>query len=81
MLTKVQMINSFENEIKEPTDINFSIKSKSWWNKLPKNQQTFDTYYNSMSASYGRLQRLVHTPGSIVTQKSRISQFNNIGLS
>ena len=32
-----------------------------------------------MSASYGRLQSLVHTPGSIVTQQYRISQFNTGG--
>ena len=79
MLKKVHMINSFENQIKEPTAINFFMKAKRYWNKLPINQQTFDTYYNSMSESQVSLQRLVHTPGSIVTKQSRISQFNNRG--
>ena len=32
-----------------------------------------------MSAYYGRLQRLVHQPGSRVTHQSRISQFNTKG--
>ena len=34
-------INSFENGLKETTDINFSIRSKSKWKKLPSNQNTF----------------------------------------
>ena len=32
-----------------------------------------------MSVSYGRLQSLLHPPGSRVTQQSSISQFNNVG--
>ena len=75
--TEAQKINSFENGIKDPTAIKFSITEKGGWNKLPENKQTFDTYYNSMSESYGRLQSLVHPPGYRFTQQYRISQFNN----
>ena len=32
-----------------------------------------------MSASYGRLQHLVHPPVSRVTQQSKISHFNKVG--
>ena len=60
MFTEAKKINTFENWLKDPTDIDFSIIEKREWNKLPANQQTFDTYYNSMSESYGRLQILVH---------------------
>ena len=67
-LTEAQKINSFENVIKDPTDINFYIAEKREWKKLPTNQQTFNAYYNSMSASYGGLQSLVRQPCSRITK-------------
>ena len=78
-LTEAQKINSFENGIKEPTYIHFSVTEKSEWNKLPTNRQTFDIYYDSMSESYGRFQILANPHGYRVTQKSRILQFNTGG--
>ena len=76
-LTEDQNTNSFENGLTEPTAINFYIAKKREWKKLPKNPENFDTYYNSISASYGIIQSLVHPHGSRFTQKYRISQFNN----
>ena len=38
MLTESKKINQFENGIKEPTTINFSITEKSDWNKLAANK-------------------------------------------
>ena len=70
MFTEYQMINSFENGLKEPTDINFSITEKRDWNKLSANQHAFDTYYNSMSASCGVIKSLVYPPSSRVTLES-----------
>ena len=55
-ILEAQNINSFENGLKGTKDINFSITEKRKWNKLPNNQPTFYTYYNFISASYGRLQ-------------------------
>ena len=78
-MTKAHKISSFENGLKEPTYINFPVTEKREWNKLPANQQTFDTYYKSMSVSYGRFQSLVHPRVSIVTQNSKIAQFSTRG--
>ena len=41
--------------------------------------KTFDTYYNSMSESYGILQSLVNPPRYRVLQQYKISQFNTRG--
>ena len=71
-----QKTNSFENGLKEPTAIKFSATAKREWNKLPANHQSFDTYYNSMSASYEILQYLIYLTKSRVTQQSNISQLN-----
>ena len=79
MLTESQNTNSFENRIKEPKYINFSITGKMEQNNLTANQQTFDTYYNYMSASYWRLQSLVNPTGYRVTQHYDISQLSKGG--
>ena len=71
-LTEAQKLNSFGNGLKGLTYINFSITSKREWKKLPANQQTFDTYYNSMLESYGRIKTLVYKPVYIVTKHSKI---------
>ena len=42
-LTESHKINSSENGLKEPIDINFSVASKREWNKIPANQQKFGT--------------------------------------
>ena len=66
-LTEAQKLNSFGNGLKGLTYINFSITSKREWKKIPANQQTFDTYYNSMLESYGIIQTLIYTPVYRVT--------------
>ena len=76
-LSEAQNINEFENRLKDNRAINFSITAKRERNKLPTNHQTFDTYYNSISESYGILQSLVHSPGSRVNYHYKILQFNN----
>ena len=75
-LTEAHKINSFETGLQEPTAINFTITEKRERNKITSNKQIFDTYYNSMKASYGIIQSLVHTPQSRVTQNSNISILN-----
>ena len=47
-LEEAQNTNSFENGLKEPTDTNLSITEKKDQNKIPADQQNFDTYYNSI---------------------------------
>ena len=46
LVTKEQKIIKFEAGLKEDKAINYSIDSKSIWDSLPENQQTFDLYYN-----------------------------------
>ena len=74
-LSEAQKINTFENGLREQTVISFSIAAKREWNQLPDVEQTFDAYYNSLSASYSRQQGLLHPPGSRVSQ-GRVSQLN-----
>ena len=50
LLTEEQKIIKFEAGLKEDKAINYSINSKSIWDSLPKNQQTFDSYYNTFSS-------------------------------
>ena len=49
LLTKEQKIIKFEARLKEDKAINYSISSKSIWDLLNENQQTFDSYYNISS--------------------------------
>ena len=46
LLTEEEKIIKFESGLKEDKAINYSIDSKSIWDSLPENQQTFDLYYN-----------------------------------
>ena len=47
-LTEDQKTSAFGNGPKDPIDINFSKIAKNERTKLPKTQQTINTYYNSM---------------------------------
>ena len=49
-LTEEQKIIKFEAGLKEEKAIIYSINSKSTWDSLPGNDQTFDSYYNTFSS-------------------------------
>ena len=49
LLTEEQKIIKFEAGLKEDKAINYSINYKSIWDSLPENQQTFDSYYNTLN--------------------------------
>ena len=49
LLTEEQKIIKFEAGLKEDKPINYSINSKSIWDSLTENLQTFDSYYNTFS--------------------------------
>ena len=50
LLTEEQKIIKFEAGLKEEKAISYSITSKSIWDSLPENNQTFDSYYNTFSS-------------------------------
>ena len=50
LLTDEQKIIKVEAGLKDDKAINYSINSKSIWDLLPENQQTFDSYYNIFSS-------------------------------
>ena len=59
LLTEEQKIIKFEAGLKEEKAINYSITSKSIWDSLSENEQTFDSYYNTFSSFMNKHNALV----------------------
>ena len=59
LLTEEQKIIKFEAGLKEEKAISYSITSKSIWDSLPENNQTFDSYYNTFSSFMNKHNTLV----------------------
>ena len=59
LLNEEQKIIKFEAGLKGDKAINYSINSKSIWDLLPENQQTFDSYYNTFSSFINKHNTLV----------------------
>ena len=58
-LIEEQKIIKFEAGLKEEKAISYSINSKSTWDSLPDNDQTFDSYYNTFSSFMNKHNTLV----------------------
>ena len=59
LLTEEQKIIKFEAGLKEDKAISYSINSKSIWDSLPGNNQTFDSEYNTFSSFMNKHNTLV----------------------
>ena len=59
LLTEEQKIIKFEAGLKEEKAISYSITSKSIWDSLSENDQTFDSYYNTFSSFMNKHNTLV----------------------
>ena len=70
LLTEEQKIIKFKVGLKEEKAISYSINSKSIWDTLPENSQTFDSYYNTFSLFMNKHNTLVQ----INQRKMQISQ-------
>ena len=59
LLTEEQKKIKFEAGLQEEKAINYSISSKSIWDSLPENNQTFNSYYNTFSSFMNKRNTLV----------------------
>ena len=60
LITEKQKIIKFEAGLKEEKAISYSINSKSIWDSLPENDQTFDAFYNTFFSFMNKYNTLVH---------------------
>ena len=63
-LNELQKIGEFQNGIKEPDAIRFSMQAKVEWDSLPAVEQTFDSFYNRFSSSWSTFKTLTNSTGS-----------------
>ena len=74
LLTEEQKIIKFEAGLKEEKAISYSVTSKSIWDSLPENNQTFDSYYNTFSSFMNKHNTLIQGNNRRVQISTAVSE-------
>ena len=78
LLTEEQKIIKFAAGLKEDKAKNYSIDSKSIWDSLPENQQTFDSYNNTFSSFMNKHDTRVQGNNSKVQiSQTKLEKYNH----
>ena len=78
LLSEEQKIIKFVAGLKEDKAINYSINSKSIWDSLPENQETFDSDYNTFSSFMNKHNTLVQGNNrKVQISQTKLEEYNH----